>query len=96
MKEIVNYIPYGHNNAISRQTLCSLTGMTDRTVRRKIEEARRAGALIENEQDGRGYFQSINLDKIERQYKQDTARALAILARRSTARKILKAHGREV
>ena len=96
MKEIVNYIPYGHDNAVSRERLCDLTGKSDRAVRHLIEKARRAGALIENKQDGRGYFQSIDLDEIAKQYKQDTARAMAILARRTTARKILKAHGREV
>jgi hypothetical protein len=95
-KEIVNYIPYGKDNAISREQLMYKTGLADRQVRHKIELARRAGALINNDQDGSGYYQSIDLDALARQYKQDTARAMAILNRRSTVRKILRAHGREV
>ena len=33
-----------------------LPGMTDRQVRREIEDARHAGAIIANDQDGRGYY----------------------------------------
>ena len=96
VSRVVSAIPFGHDNAVSRDTLVSVTGYADRKIRKCIEEARRAGALIMNKQDGRGYYQTIDLDEIERQYQQDTKRALSILARRKTTRKILKAHGRKV
>lgn len=36
---ITDFIPYGRENAISRQALAQLTGMDDRQVRRMIEDA---------------------------------------------------------
>ena len=41
-------------------------------------------------------YQSDDLDEIERQYKQNTARAMSILARRKEIRRRLKAAGRKV
>lgn len=32
--DIVDYIPIGSQNAISRQSLCIITGMSDRKVRK--------------------------------------------------------------
>ena len=37
---IVDYIPIGHENGISRKELCRLTGLTDRNVRECISKAR--------------------------------------------------------
>jgi hypothetical protein len=96
MQNIIDLIPYGHENAISRERLCAIMGKPDREIRKLIEAARNSGAIIINKQDGRGYYQTIDLAEIEKQYRQDTARAMSILARRKTARKILKAHGRRV
>ena len=52
---IVEYIPTGINNAISRKNLCKATGMSDRIVRRLVEEARRETIIISNN-DGSGYW----------------------------------------
>jgi MarR-like DNA-binding transcriptional regulator SgrR of sgrS sRNA len=89
-------IPFGSENAVTRDALVAALGHSERTIRRLIEEARGAGVLIINKQDGRGYYQTIDLDEIENQYRQDTRRAMSILERRKTARRILKAHGREM
>jgi len=93
---VINAIPYGRNHAIPREKLVQETGLPDRQVRRCIEEARRSGTLIANRQDGSGYYQTIDLAEIEKQYRQDTARAMSILARRRTERKILAANGWKV
>ena len=93
---VVASIPFGRNNAIKRDTLCSKVGMSDRKVRKMIELARGFGFIIVNEQNGAGYYQSDDIDDIERQYKQDTARAMSILARRKELRRRLKAAGRKV
>lgn len=93
---VVNAIPFGRKNAIKRDTLCAKVGMGDRKVRKMIELARGFGFIIVNEQNGAGYYQSDDLDEIERQYKQDTARAMSILARRKEIRRRLKAAGRKV
>ena len=52
---IINYIPKGYENAISRKELCEKTGLQDRVVRALIEEARRETIIISNN-DGTGYW----------------------------------------
>lgn len=53
---IEDYIPFGHANAITRAELVSRTGLSDRTVRDLINEAKKNGACIINLSDGKGYF----------------------------------------
>lgn len=52
---IIDYIPTGQSNAISRRTLRTVTGLPDRLMRKEIERARRDYAIL-NAQDGSGYF----------------------------------------
>ena len=52
---IIDYIPQGYKNAISRRSLCNLTGLNDRVVRGLIEEARQETIIISNN-DGSGYW----------------------------------------
>ena len=89
-------IPFGRENAVSRGLLAAQMGVSDRRVRGYIEDARTEGLVIINAQDGRGYFQTDDLNEIAQQYRQDTARAMSILKRRKTMRRMLKAAGREV
>ena len=93
---VVDMIPVGKKNAITREKLARLLGTNDRTARELVRKAREYGYIIINEQDGRGYYRTDDLDMMERQYKQDTRRALSVLSRRKTLRQILKAAGREV
>ena len=65
-------------------------------TRRIIARLRDEGYIIINDQNGKGYYLSDDLDEIEKQYKQDTARAMAILKRRKYMRKMLKEAGRPV
>lgn len=53
-KSLIEMIPVGHENAISRERLCYLTGMSDRDIRRAIGELNEAGNVILNR--GKGYF----------------------------------------
>lgn len=56
---IIDYIPTGHNNAVTRETLQSLTHLNDRKIRDLIAEANKSApddVLIINMQDGKGYF----------------------------------------
>lgn len=41
---ILDYIPKGKENAVTREALCIYTGLDDRTVRKLIELARDGGA----------------------------------------------------
>lgn len=54
--QIVDFIQYGHDNAITRESLCILTGFTDREVRDAINKSE---DLIINLGDGRGYFKPL-------------------------------------
>lgn len=95
---LLSYIPRGRENAVTRGYLCAVTGLSDRRVREAIEAARNDGALILNDQSGAGYYTAdeSDLDALQRQYRQDTARAMALLRRRKHIRRILKEAGREV
>lgn len=55
MQKIIDLIPFGHENAISRERLCYRTGLSDRDVRRAIGELNEYGSVILNR--GKGYFQ---------------------------------------
>ena len=50
---IETYIP--HDRFISRAELVDLTGLSDRTVREKIEQARRRGIMIVSNTRAGGY-----------------------------------------
>lgn len=93
---LMQRLKYGKENAMTRPELCRAMQLPDRAVRKVIADARRAGNLIINTGDGSGYYLSDDPDEWARQYHQDTARALSILARRKTMRARLKAAGREV
>lgn len=56
VKNILEYIPFGHDNAVKRPALCALTGLSDRQVRMMIENESNADHPIINLQDGKGYF----------------------------------------
>lgn len=92
----VAHIPLGKGNAVSRAQLSELTGLSDRAVRKMIQQARQYGYLIINDCDGRGYFQSDNPDEWEKHYKRETARAMTVLRVRKCLRQRLKEAGRRV
>lgn len=98
MPTILDHIPTGAANAIPRAELAARLELSDRRTREAIQKARDDGALILNEQGGAGYYVATadDLDAIERQYRQDTSRALSILRRRKAMRALLKAAGRAV
>lgn len=79
MKEsikIVDYIPFGKENAISRQQLERVTGLSDRDVREAISLARR-NMVILNLSNGKGYFQPIQGeedDLVVKYFKQEDSR----------------------
>ncbi len=87
-KSIVDYIPVGRENAVTRRQLCELTGMRDRALRNAIEDARQSGEIIINAQDGRGYYRSEEPKDLAGQYVRNRNCAMAILVHRSPA------HGR--
>lgn len=53
--EILDYIPTGKRNAVTRTQLCIRTGLSDRLVRKAIHDARRKIPII-NLSNGDGYY----------------------------------------
>ena len=100
---IESFIPYGVENAISREKLTAVTGDSDRRNRELIERARREGFIVINAQNGNGYYQinpaaltESDLTAISRQYWQNKHRALSVLSYQKHLRRILKAHNMKV
>ncbi|MFQ9515367.1 MAG: hypothetical protein ACLRZ9_06025 [Eubacterium sp.] len=74
---IVNFIPVGHENAISRKELCSKTGLTDRKLREEISKARETTCIC-NMSDGAGYYIPREVQEIDHFIRQESARARSI------------------
>ena len=60
---ILDYIPKGRENAISREKLRQLTGLTDSKMRELIRQARHDVPIV-NLQSGEGYFIPTNIFNI--------------------------------
>ena len=68
--DIVDYIPFGRENAVTRAQLRSRTGIDDRAIRDMIATARRDTVIL-NMQDGKGYFRPLPEDDVLEQEKND-------------------------
>ena len=90
MQGILRYLGIGSDKARTREQLCRLTGMSDRAVRSEIEKLRNDGVIIINRQDGKGYYISEDPVEMERQYKQNYARAMSILKQQKHLRRKMK------
>lgn len=64
--ELLNLIPYGKENAISRADLARLTGWDDRKVRDEIKRLLRNGEHILSSSSAKGYWRSDDPNEIER------------------------------
>ena len=78
-QRVVNYIPKGKENAITRAALTALTGYPDRTNRQAIEEARRNGVKIVSRSSGKGYYIADNDDDWLLFLEEHRRRAMAAL-----------------
>lgn len=92
---VVEYIAEGKENAVTREQLKVLTGLSDRKIRKEIELARKRGEIILNDQDGAGYYRSENVQSLKRQYRQNNNRAMTILVQQKYIRRKLKEAGEE-
>ena len=94
--KIEDFIPHGRENAVTRSELAATLCLTDRRVRSLIADARDRGELILNACDGQGYYISDDLSEIRGQYLVDKSRALSVLKRLKTMRRVLKDAGVDV
>ena len=97
VRAVVDAIPFGRRNAVSRRMLASRVGMSDRETRACIEAARRDGIfIISTQESGGGYYQATEIEEIEAQYRIDHARALSVLSRLTPMRRYLLERGVKV
>ena len=92
--DILEFIPTGSENAVTRGYLCVATGLTDRKVRILIHEARRKIPIL-NLQNSRGYFipdMNSEYDKrlLVRYVRQEESRLKSIGWALKSARQTLK------
>lgn len=75
--DILDFIPKGEMNSVSRRELMQFTGRTDREIRQMIAKARREVPILNF---GNGYFipTEQERDKARRWYRQEAKRARSI------------------
>lgn len=88
---IVDFIPKGKINAITRKELVALTGMRDRQVREAISQERRKTVIL-NDQDGNGYFipSEYEKDLVLKFIDQETKRGKSIFWSLKAARDMVR------
>lgn len=89
--DILQFIPTGKENAITRRELVDRTGLPDRTVRELISQARR-NHPIANFQDGTGYYLLTKKSEVIEFLNQETHRARSIFWSIKGCRDWLKNH----
>ena len=91
MIDILSYIPFGKDNAVTRGYLCRVTGLTDRDVRELICKARHNTPII-NLQNGGGYFRPTEQEKryVERWVSQEKKRAKSVFWSMKGARDFIR------
>lgn len=93
MVNIIDYIPVGHDNSVSRCYLSLMTGMKDRSIREAIAKARKDGEIILHRQaDGSGYYRPGIADRtyIQQYIKSEESRLKSIGASLKSARKMMR------
>lgn len=71
---ILDYIPYGKENAITRQELAMRTGIDDRLLRKEIKRLTKEGVPILSSSHYKGYWLSDDLDEWEAYIKETDKR----------------------
>lgn len=98
--DILDYIPVGHDKAVTRAELVDWTGIKDRALRILIHTARRKIPIL-NLQDGEGYFiPDMNLleerEMLKKYIKQEESRLKSIGWALKAARRTAKNCNMEV
>lgn len=87
---LVELIPMGKENAITRNRLCELTGLSDRKVRMAIHDARTDGVMIISSTGQSGYFMPETRADVEKFIKQQKSYIRNLQKSVSRAEKELK------
>lgn len=75
---LLNAIPYGRENAVSRAELASLTGLRDRAIRKEIKELNaeitKHGEAILSSSSGKGYWRTANVAEMKQYLRESRHR----------------------
>ena len=77
--EILEYIPFGKEKAVSREHLTMMTGLNDRVCRKLIQKAREEGARVMSSSQQAGYWIAENEEEWERFCKEQERRIRSIV-----------------
>ena len=93
--EIINYIPVGESNAVSRAELVAITGFEDRKVRAMISKAREEHVILSLE-NGSGYYQpdADDLVNLRKYIHREESRAKSVFSTLKQARALLEDYER--
>lgn len=88
--ELIDLIPAGHENAVSRKELVRISGLPDRKVRKLIEGYTREGSIVINLEDGYfRYCDDSDVPYLESYYRREMARGWSIINKCRAIRKFL-------
>jgi len=82
---VYQHLKHGQANAISRQALKELTGLSDRRIRRDIQELRNKGIPIISTSDSKGYYLAESNEEVRHYIAETRSRAMKLL---NTANKV--------
>lgn len=88
--KIEEFIPFDKENAVTRSQLQCLLNLPDRTIRKRIQEARDRGEIILNDQSGAGYYRSDDVGEMKRQLALNKSRALSVLRQQKYLRRKIR------
>ena len=86
---LLQYIPVGKENAITRSEISSLTGLDERTIRRQIKEYVEKGIPVLSSSHHKGYWIAQNIDEIEEYLKECDNRRNSLYLTNKNLRKLL-------
>ena len=89
--DILQYIPHGRENAISRRELCRITGLDDRVVRQEIKRlVRDKGIPILSSSAARGYWISESFDEMRAYVRENDTREATLRRNVDPIRQIIE------
>ena len=90
---LLNAIPYGRKNAVSRSELADLTGLPDRAIRKGIKdlnaELAKHGEAILSSSSGKGYWQTNDIAEMKQYLAESRHRQQKILQNDAPIQKLV-------
>jgi len=88
---VIDFIPFGKQNAITQNELMMVTGLSDRMLREEISRLRRDVPIL-NMQDGKGYFRPTEdeIEDVKKYISQEERRGKSVFWSLKGAREFIK------